>query len=147
MAYATNADIEQRMGSLLYVQLTDDAGVGAADESKVTAARLAAEAEVNSYLGRRYSVPVDTTNESEVQAVLCSITLDLVEYRLHARRPPVPAEVATRRAAAVDWLRRVADGRAVLPSAAELPLSSSGGLTAAAVGPRRSWTRDEADHL
>ena len=34
MAYVTNADIEERLGSRTYVQLTDDAGTGSADTDK-----------------------------------------------------------------------------------------------------------------
>ena len=68
MSYATNSDIESRLGNTLYVQLTDDVGSGSADEEKVSEARLAAEGEVNSYLGRRYAVPVDLTNHAELAA-------------------------------------------------------------------------------
>jgi phage gp36-like protein len=52
MAYITSADVEQRMGHLAYVQLTDDAGTGSANEAIVAEARSGAEGEVNSYLGR-----------------------------------------------------------------------------------------------
>ena len=35
MAYVTNSDIEERLGTAAYVQLTDDAGTGSADTDKV----------------------------------------------------------------------------------------------------------------
>jgi len=60
---------------------------------------------VDSYLAARYGVPVDTAAEPETAALLRTIVLDLVEYRLHARRPPVPAAVIEKRDAAVGWLR------------------------------------------
>lgn len=147
MSYATNADVLQRMGSTLYVQLTDDAGTGAADEEKVTEARVAAEAEVDSYLGRRYAVPVDVGGQVAAQAILKSITLDLVECRLHSRRMPVPAGVTSKRAAAIAWLERVAAGDVVLPATVELPASEASGFQAVAIGSTRVWGRDEAGDL
>jgi len=64
------------------VQLTDDDGNGLADSGVVDEARLAAEGEVNSHLARRYQVPINLSEHSELAALLASITLDLVEYRL-----------------------------------------------------------------
>lgn len=147
MPYASNADVEQRLGTLLYVQLTDDAGTGVADEAKVTAALAAAQAEMNSYLARRYLTPIDAAGEPDVEAILRSIALDITEYRLHARRPPVPADVASRQAAAIAWLQRVAEGKALLPAAGELPANTSSGPSCAVSGAERVWRRDEIADL
>ena len=147
MSYATHSDVQQRMGSVAYVQLTDDAGTGAADEAKVTEARSAAESEVNSYLGRRYAVPINVAAHAELQSLLRSVTLDLVEYRLHSRRPPVPADVAVKRTAGIDWLQQVAVGKAVLPSLTELAGRASEGVVAEVSGSSRVWSREEAEGL
>lgn len=147
MSYATNADIEQRMGSAAYVQLTDDVGTGTADEAIVTQARLAAEAEINSYLAVRYQVPVAVSAEPEVAALLRDLTVDLVEFRLHARRPPVPSDVAARHGAVLEWLGRVAKGSAMLPATSELPGHAPTGPAAAITGMTRVWSRDEAADL
>ena len=147
MSYATNADVQQRMSNAVYIQLTDDAGTGIADEAKVTEARMAAECEVNSYLGRRYQVPVDVDVFTELQPLLRSVTLDLAEYRLHARRPAVPADVAAKRAAAVDWLGKIANGTALLPAVSELPSRASEGIVAEVSGTPRMWSSDEASSL
>jgi phage gp36-like protein len=88
MLYITNTDIERRLGSAAYVQLTDDDGDGSADVGVVDEARLAAEGAVNSFLAKRYSVPVNLVAHSELADLLASVTLDLAEYRLRARRPP-----------------------------------------------------------
>ena len=61
MAYVTNEDIEQRLGSNAYVQLTDDDGDSVADVAVVDEARLGGEGEVDSYLARRFQVPIDLT--------------------------------------------------------------------------------------
>lgn len=147
MSYATNADVAQRMGQSLLVQLTDDAGTGAADEAIISEARGSAEAEIDSYLARRYAAPVEVEDEPQVAVLLRSVTLDLVEYRLHARRPPVPEEVVRKRASAVEWLAAVADGRVLLPAVAELPANTSNGPSAAVSGASRVWSREEAEEL
>ena len=59
MAYITNADIEERLGSATYVQLADDDGDNVADVGVVDEARLGADGEVSSYLGRRFQLPID----------------------------------------------------------------------------------------
>ncbi|MFH1110152.1 MAG: DUF1320 domain-containing protein [Planctomycetota bacterium] len=147
MGYITNADIEERLGSVAYVQLADDDGNGVADVGVVDEARLGAEGEVNSYLGRRYSVPVSLTTHPDLADVLASFTLDLAEYRLRLRRPPVPDDARRRRDQAIEWLTRVAEGRIELPSAVGVAASSARGTIATATGEKRLLTRNElSDH-
>jgi phage gp36-like protein len=147
MAYATNADVEQRLGHTLYVQLTDDVGTGVTDEAKVTEARSAAEAEIDSYLAGRYRVPVDTSSSAEVATLLRSVSLDLTEWRLHARRGAAPEAVRSKREAAISWLERVAAGRAWLPAVSELAGSSCSGPVAEVVGEPRLLSRSELEGL
>ncbi len=147
MAYVTNAEIEARLGSSAYVQLTDDAGNGTADLAKVEEARLGAEGEANSYLATRYAVPIDLTGEPQLAAVLRSFVLDLVAYRLHGRRPPVPADVVRRREEAITWLGRVASGLVQLPAESAPRTNSSRGAVVRIEGPRRFMTRDGLEQL
>ena len=147
MGYITNADIEERVGSVALVQLADDDGNGVADAGVVDEARLGAEGEVNSYLGRRYSVPIDLTIHPDLADVLASFTLDLAEYRLRLRRPPVSEDAKRRSDQAIEWLTRVADGRIELPSSVGVAASSARGTIATTTGEKRLLTRDElADH-
>lgn len=143
MAYITNADIEERVGSVAYVQLADDDGNGVADVGVVDEARLGAEGEVNSYLGRRYAVPINLTTHPDLADVLASNTMDLAEYRLRLRRPPVPEDARRRRDQAIEWLTRVAEGRIELPSAVGVATSTARGTIAATIGEKRVLTRDE----
>jgi phage gp36-like protein len=143
MAYVTNSDIEDRLGSAAYVQLTDDDGDSVADAAVVDEARLAAEGELNSYLARRYHVPVDLTAHADLADVLKSFALDLVECRLRGRRPPVPPEALRRRAEAIEWLARVASGAIDLPSAARVAANDARGSLGVATGEARLLTRDE----
>lgn len=147
MSYATNADLQQRLGTTLYTQLTDDTGSGVPDENKATEARLGAEGEMDSYFARRYAVPVAIGGRPELTGVLRSIALDLAEYRLRCRRPPVDAEARRRQEAAVTWLRRVAAGEALLPSSTTLTPNVASGLIAATAGGPRRLTADEMDDL
>ena len=147
MAYVTNNDIEERLGTAAYIQLTDDTGSGSADIDKVDEARLGAEGEVNSYLGRRYAVPIDLAAHAEVADVLKSFVLDLVEYRLHSRRPPVPGAVSSKRNQAIAWLDRVAGAEVILPSVAPLAENPATGLAAETSSNERIFTRDELDNL
>jgi len=147
MSYASNVDVEERLGSTAYVQLTDDAGTGSADTDKVAEALLGAEGQIDSYLGRRYAVPIDISQHSELAGLLKSVTLDLVEFRLNARRPPVPEDIRRKQEAAVRWLQRVAAGQAVLPAIDELQGNQSGGICGEVIGPDRVMTRDEMEDL
>lgn len=147
MAYITNEDIQERLGSNTYVQLTDDDGNGTADVGVVDEARLGAEGEVNSYLARRFQVPIDLTIHTDLADLLATVTLDLVEYRLRARRPPLSDDARRRQAQALDWLQRVADGRINLPSATAVASNTTRGALGQVSGENRLLTRDEMmDH-
>lgn len=147
MAYITNADIEERLGSDTYVQLTDDDGDQVADVGVVDEARLGAEGEVNSYLARRYRAPIDLATHADLANLLASVTLDLVEYRLRVRRPPVGDDARRRYTEALEWLTRVADGRIDLPSATPVAGSTGRGALGETTSEERLLTRDElSDH-
>lgn len=147
MTYVTNADIESWLGTQTYIELTDDAGSGSADEMKVDEARLGAEGEANSYLATRYQVPLKLSSEPEVAAVLKSFVLDLVSYRLHSRRPPVPDDIVRRRDEAVTWLARVAGGLVQLPAEMAVSENTALGTIGQVVGPQRQMTRDTVEDL
>jgi len=147
MAYITNADIQSLIGDAAYVELTDDSGSGSADETKVDAARLAAEGEANSYFAVRYRVPIDVSSEPDLAEALRGFVLDLAAYRLHGRRPPVPPDVLRRRDEAVAWLGRVASGDVRLPSALALPENSNVQTFGEAIGPQRTMTRSTLEDI
>lgn len=143
MAYITNSDIEERLGPAKYLGLTDDEATGAPDTGRVTEAREGAEGEVDSYLARQYRVPVNLTAYPELESVLKSIALDLAEYRLHARRPPVPFAVTQKHDYAVLWLRRVAEAEILLPAESAVTENDARAPIAETLGEPRVFTRDE----
>ncbi|MBI1825876.1 MAG: DUF1320 family protein [Planctomycetes bacterium] len=143
MAYITNTDISTRLGASTYLQLTDDDNDGVADSAVANEARIGAEGEVNTYLARRYQTPIDVIANSELAGLLASVTLDVVEYRLRLRRPPVPTDTQQRFARTVVWLEAMASGAIALPSLTVLPGSTSVGILAATSGENRLLTRNE----
>lgn len=143
MAYITNNDIQLRVGAAAYVQLADDDGDGTADAAVVDEVRLGAEGEVNGYLARRFRTPIDVAVHTELADLLKSVTLDVAEYRLRLRRPPVPADALHRYDQTVRWLRDVAEGRIDLPAISELPENTARGPAADHSGEARLLTRDE----
>jgi phage gp36-like protein len=145
MPYASNADIEQRLGTAVYVELTDDTGSGVADEERVTEARTAAEAEIDSYLGRRYAVPLDVTGQSEPADLLKRLTVDLAEYRLRGRRLPIPDDVRRNRDLVLQWLQRAASGEVALPAADEVPSNPASGVAGKVAGSPRVWARGQIE--
>jgi phage gp36-like protein len=147
MAYITNADIEMRLGTRTCIGLTDDDATGSADTARVDEARSGAEAEVDCYLASRYAVPIDMGLHPELAGLLGSLALDIAEFRLHCRRPPVPEEVRVKRDLAIGLLQRVAKGEASLPVATELPGNAAQGITGQAVGRRRMLTENELASL
>lgn len=147
MSYATLSDLEDRLGSAVYLQLTDDAGSGAPDEVVAGEALGGAEGEANSFLARRYAVPVEAADEPEVAALLKSMALDLAEYRLHARRGHVPEDVRVKCEAALRWLQLVAAGQAVLPARRELRGNPALAFAGEVAGAPRVLSRREMENL
>jgi len=145
MAYLTNLDIEQRLGHAACVQLADDDGDGQPDAGVVDEARLGAEGELNSYLARRYEVPIDLGRHPDVGDLLKTVALDLAEYRLRLRRPPMPDDAAARRQRTTAWLARVADGRVSLPASIPIAASSSRGTVATVTGATRRLSDKELE--
>ncbi len=145
MSYITNSDIETRLGTTRYVQLTDDAGTGSANTAVADEVRLGAVGEVDSYLAPRYAVPIDLVTHVETAGPIKSAALDLAEYRLHARRREVPVGVIGKRDTTLAWLRNIAAGEASLPSVAELPANAAAGPRATTTGAARVLSREELE--
>ena len=147
MAYLSNSDIQSLLGTAATIELTDDTGSGSVNADIVTAARIGAEGEANSFFSTRYRVPIDLSVEPDVAAVIRTFILDLAVYRLHSRKPPIPEDLVRRRQEAIAWLTRVADGRVRLPSVATLPDNDAAGLLGEAAGPPRTMTRQSLDDI
>lgn len=134
MAYSTQSDLAGDIGAQPLVELTDDEGLGTANADRVTAAIAAADAEINSYLAKRYTVPLTTG-----LVLLRDLSITLALDRLYGRRPgSLPEDRKTRIAAVRRLLVDLGDGRATLGEAAPPPVSSPSELSSAT----RVFSRD-----
>lgn len=140
MAYITKDDIRIRLGNAAYVQMSDDEMTGSADEAVVDECRAAAEGELDSHLAVRHVTPIDVTAHPDLASLLKSVALDLAEYRMRLRRPPVAPDATRRHSLTADWLRRVAAGTIALPGS---PTPTAREPVAQVRGAARVLTRDE----
>jgi len=137
MAYATKTDIIEQLDEDTLIQLTDDAGAGTVDDSRVTRAIADADAEIDSYCGVRYSVPL-----SPVPPVIRKGSVDIAVYNLYARRRGAPEDRKDRYNDAIRFLRDVAAGKASL--GADDPDGAPGGGNAPSIDySDRIFTRDK----
>ena len=144
MAYASLADLQTRCGKNVsasdpggYDQLTDRVDATTASDTVGTAALAWGSERIDAKIGVRYAVPVDTSSSTDAAAFLKAMTLDLAEWRLWsstAFREAIPQRVVDSFNDAVELLREIADGKAVIPSAVELAEPSSHGDTATSGG-------------
>ncbi|MBI1353271.1 MAG: DUF1320 domain-containing protein [Acidobacteria bacterium] len=133
--YATVEDFEQRLPVVQIVGLCDGAAQGSAAYTElVTRALTAASAEVDSYAGARYALPLQSSERLE------QLTLDVAVYWLQKRRNMASEAVRTQYEDAVRFLRDLAAGKAVLdqPSGADAQTVAGGG----AIG-----SREDAEYV
>lgn len=150
MAYIDTSDLSNRLGTTLYARLTDR--VNGTTASSAVAQQIVdeAEAEANSYLGRRYATPVDLAAHPELADVLGQRTLDLAEYIAWRGTPfvsDVPNRVKGMYENARRWFEKVGAGKTHLP--ADTPPAAR---VAEGDAPRysaqiRTFTADELDGL
>jgi phage gp36-like protein len=107
MSYCTEANLITQYGIDELIQLTDRTDSGLVDSAVVSAALDAADAEIDSYLAVRYTLPLAT-----VPAVVVQLAGVIARYRLHDDRE-IPV-VRKNYEDAVDSLKRLAKGSMVL---------------------------------
>ena len=108
--YATTENMIAAFGEADVVAITDRAGNGAVDEAVLEAALAAASSEADSYIGRRYALPLGT-----VPAALTSVVCDIARYRLTGNMAMETDPIRERYKLAIAWLEDIAAGRAELP--------------------------------
>lgn len=108
IGYASQQDYIDRYGEEELIVLTDRSGtLGAVNPDVFATAQADGDAEIDSYLRGRYSLPL-TTPPAELIRIAC----DLYRYYLHT--PQIPDPVLARYKAAIEFLKRVALGQAQL---------------------------------
>lgn len=86
MGYVTKADMIARYGEDQLIQLTDRANVGAIDDAVLDAAIADVDAEVDSHLQGRYSLPL-----TEVPKILTRAAATIAYAELHTLELPEAA--------------------------------------------------------
>lgn len=117
MAYATIAELQDRLGTLMYARLTDRVSGLSANAAVAQQVLDAAEAEMNSYLSRRYITPMNASADATLAQILQARTLDAAEYHAWRSSPfasDPPSRVKATYAQLLDWLENVRSGRIVL---------------------------------
>jgi len=132
MPYTDQAALIERFGLAELLAIADRDGDDAVDAGVVSQAIADADAEIDAYLGARFTVPL----ADPVPPLVGRLAADLARYRLQDDNPL--DEVAARYRRAVDTLRELANGSAQLPLAG----AGSGELAIATAAPGRRFTRD-----
>jgi phage gp36-like protein len=100
MPYCTQTEIEKLIPRALLVELTDDENLGGVNLDRLDEAISQADAEIDAYISRRYSVPVEP-----VPALLRKLSGDMAVYHLYSRTVQSMPEV--RRERYTDAVRRL----------------------------------------
>ena len=109
MQYATAQDIIDLHGEDALSRIADNDGDFVADPEKIEKAIIRADAEINSYVGVRFPLPLPS-----VPPILTQISSDIAVYRLATDAGGLTDEHRTRYDDAVGLLKRIADGKATL---------------------------------
>lgn len=103
MSYALLDDLNDRFGEREIVQLADRDGDGEPDEDVISDALADADALIDSYLEKRYTLPLDP-----VPATMLRVACVLARYFLYKDAPS--DKVRTDYEDAIAWLKDVAKG-------------------------------------
>lgn len=138
MPYISLSDLLSAHSEQALIDLTDraDPPTGQIDSGVVAAAIAGAAAEVDSYIGQRYTVPLT----DPAPAAVADAALTIAWYRLHTDRA-ADKDLRIRYEDAVRWLRDVSAGRASLPGIATSNSAPAVGLVYMAPAPPRVFGR------
>lgn len=133
MTYATQTNLTDRYGADVLLELADRDGDDEVDAAVVARALADADALIDSYIARRYELPIATT-----PPVLVTYAAQIAFYGLHRDRPT--DEARRDYEDALVWLKDIAAGRAELDVGGSQPPMSSDGMETS--GPDRIFSRD-----
>ena len=108
MAYCTQNDLLTMIPLKELAELTADSG-DTPDSQVVDEAISRADAEIDSYLGMRHTLPL-TTLPDQVKG----LSIDMALYHLYSRRSVAPTVRRQKYEAAISFLKLVAEGEAVV---------------------------------
>jgi phage gp36-like protein len=115
MAYCNQSDLLTMIPLKELAELTADSG-DTPDSQVVDEAIHRADAEIDAYLGMRYTLPL-TPLPDQVKG----LSIDMALYHLYSRRSVVPTVRRQKYEAAISFLKLVAKGEAVVEDVASDP--------------------------
>lgn len=133
MPYCTLTDLTTMVDEAELIALTDDDDEGAVDTDITDAAIADADAAIDTYLVKKYTVPMT----APVPTVIRKLSVDVALYNLFTRRGRVSEAVEQRFKSAITMLRDIAAGRAGIPGAVDAPTSLSDDAVTITSGTRR----------
>lgn len=144
MTYCTQQDLVDRYGQTKLVQLTDKTNRPQTmiDTTVVDRAITDASSLINSFLGKKYQLPLTVAAPDVLVTYACQIAW----FLLHgdAAGKDHPARMA--HDDAKRWLERVANGLVIIEGAGEI-VAPAGGGQIKTKGPERIFTRDRLGGL
>ena len=108
MAYCTQSDLLTMIPLQELAELTADSG-DTPDSGVVNEAIHRADAEIDAYLGMRYTLPL-----SPLPDQVKGLSIDMALYHLYSRRSVAPTVRRQKYEAAISFLKLVAEGEAVV---------------------------------
>ena len=115
MAYCTQSDLITMIPIKELAELTADSG-DTPDSGVTDEAIHRADAEIDAYLGMRYTLPL-----SPLPDQVKGLSIDMALYHLYSRRSVVPTVRRQKYEAAISFLKLVAEGEAVVEDVASDP--------------------------
>ena len=115
MAYCTQSDLITMIPLKELAELTADSG-DTPDSQVADEAIHRADAEIDAYLGMRYTLPL-----SPLPDQVKGLSIDMALYHLYSRRSVVPTVRRQKYEAAISFLKLVAEGEAVVEDVASDP--------------------------
>ena len=106
MAYCFVSDILGRIDDAELMRLTDDDGMGSADTAKIQEAIDDAQAEIDSYCAKLYSVPFS----DPVPAMIVKICKDIAVYNVYSLKNAADDDVESRYNRALKFLLSISKG-------------------------------------
>lgn len=142
MPYATQADIVMLYGANALV-VADRNGDGVPDTDAISRALDLSSGEMDTYIGRRYTLPLPAST-----AHLTQLCVDIAVYRLALSQDVATAEHRTRYEDALSVLTKIADGRVslslpALPPGTETAPEITGPQAVVVGGPDRIFSREK----
>jgi phage gp36-like protein len=144
VTYATQQDMERYFGATEVLIAADRDGDGEADTNVIQTALDSATQELDSYVGVRYTLPLQTTPPPEILTHICC---DVAMYRMSVNTGSMTDEKRTRYEDAIKWLAKLAAGNVTLGYTETEAETSEGSMETSSDNSARLFTRSKMQGL